>query len=71
MRTKKGSKPAVPAVEDDERHTVDVDDFVSRNRDALNQSIHEARQDVAAGKVSKKTIDDIVAEGRSRHRRSA
>ena len=71
MSTKKVAKPSVPAVEDDERHTGEVDGFVSRNRDALNQSIREARQDVASGTVSKKSIADIVAEGRSRHGRSA
>jgi len=71
MSRKQVSKPAAPSIEDDERHTSHTDDFVSRNRDALNESIRNARDDVAAGRVSKKSIADIVAEGRSRHRRSA
>jgi hypothetical protein len=62
--------PTLP-VEDDERHTHDVDEFVSRNRDALDESITRSRKEVASGKVSTKTIDDIVSEGRKRNGRNA
>jgi predicted RNase H-like nuclease (RuvC/YqgF family) len=58
---------AVPAIEDDERHREAVDDFVTRNRDALNNSIRRSRQEVADGKYSRKSLGDIIAEGRKRH----
>jgi predicted RNase H-like nuclease (RuvC/YqgF family) len=65
-----GHVPALP-VEDDERHTHEVEEFVSRNRDALNESITRSRKEVAEGKFSTKTIDDIIVEGRKRHGRDA
>lgn len=59
------SKP-LPAIEDDERHRDEVDGFLSRNRDALNASIRRSRKELAEGKTSTKTIDDIIAEGRKK-----
>ena len=50
--------------QDDE---VKVGDFIVRNRDALNASIHKGRKELAAGKVSIKSIEEIIAEGRRRH----
>ena len=64
LKTKVGSQIAV---EDDERHCDLVDDFVARNRDALNASIRKGRKELAAGKVSTKSIDEIIAEGRRRN----
>jgi len=58
---------AMPTIEDDERHRDLVDDFIARNRDALNDSIRRSRRELARGERSTKTIDDIVAEGRKRH----
>ena len=55
------------AVEDDERHSDLVDDYIMRNRDALNESIRKGRKELAAGKVSTKSIDEIIAEGRRRN----
>ncbi|HEX3674806.1 MAG TPA: hypothetical protein VHU87_11065 [Rhizomicrobium sp.] len=55
-------------IEDDEQHGVDVDSYVARNRDALNVSIQRSRKEVAAGQVSSKTMNDIVAEGRQRRK---
>jgi hypothetical protein len=55
------------AVEDDERHTKELGDFIARNRKALNASITQARETTARGHVSKKSIKDIIAEGRRRH----
>ena len=73
-RTAKGSvasrAPAVPPVlqiEDDERHLGQVDDYISRNRDALNASIRRSRKEIAEGNVSSKTIETIIAEGHRRH----
>jgi hypothetical protein len=62
-------KPPVPTlpIEDDERHRDEVDAFIVRNRDALNKSLRKSRREVAEGKVSRKNIETIVAEGRARH----
>ncbi len=54
------------AIEDDERHSGDVDGYIARNRDALNASIKKSRSEIAKGKISKKSIDDIIAEGHKR-----
>jgi flagellar motility protein MotE (MotC chaperone) len=59
---------AVP-IEDDERHSTNVDDYIARNRYALNASIRQSRKEIAEGTVSLKTIDDIIAEGRQRRRK--
>ncbi|HEY2071420.1 MAG TPA: hypothetical protein VGG48_17815 [Rhizomicrobium sp.] len=48
--------------EDDAR----TDAFIARNRDALNASIRQARHEVAEGKTSTKSMDDIIAEGLKR-----
>lgn len=65
---KKHVKSASPdiAIEDDERHSGDVGDYIARNRDSLNASIKRSRAEIAQGKTSTKSIDDIVAEGRAR-----
>ncbi|HEY8697874.1 MAG TPA: hypothetical protein VIM02_09665 [Rhizomicrobium sp.] len=54
------------AIEDDERHSDDVGDYIARNRAALNASIKRSRVEIARGKVSRKSIDDIVATRRAR-----
>jgi hypothetical protein len=54
------------AIEDDERHADDVGDYIARNRAPLNASIKRSRAEIARGKASKKSIDDIVAERRAR-----
>jgi hypothetical protein len=51
-------------IEDDENHHGDVENFVARNRDALNASIRKSRREIAAGKTSSKDVDAIIAEGR-------
>ncbi|HEY1751897.1 MAG TPA: hypothetical protein VGG29_11565 [Caulobacteraceae bacterium] len=50
-----------------EQHAADVDAFVARNRDELNDSIRRSRRELAAGKQSRRTIGDIIADGRKRH----
>ncbi len=57
----------VLAVEDDERHLEQADDYISRNRDALNASIRRSRKEIADGKISTTSIDAIIAAGRRRH----
>lgn len=61
----KSSAPDV-AIEDDERHSGNVDAYIARNRTALNASIKKSRAEIAKGKASMKSIDDIVTEGRAR-----
>jgi hypothetical protein len=65
---KTAARPIVP-IEDDGRHAVDVDDFIARNHDALNESIRQSRKQVSKGKVTRKTIDELIAEGRARNDR--
>jgi len=61
-----GSLRPLPAVEDDERYRDEMDAFIARNRDALNDSIRRGRKEFAEGKMSSRTIDDIIAEGRKK-----
>ena len=65
-KTIKGDAVLPLSIEDDERHVPDVEDFIARNRDTLNASIRQSRADVAAGRISTKSVDDIIAEGRKR-----
>ena len=43
-----------------------ADNFVARNRDALNASIRLGRQQVAKGNIPHCTIADIIAQARNR-----
>jgi antitoxin ParD1/3/4 len=61
-----GNLRPLPSVEDDERYRDEMDAFIARNRDALNASIRRGRKEVAEGKMSSRTIDDIIAEGRKK-----
>jgi hypothetical protein len=54
------------AIEDDERHSGEVGDYIARNRAALNASIKRSRAEIAQRKVSRKSVDDIVAGRRAR-----
>ena len=58
---------AMPAVGADELHQADVDAFIARNRDVLNESIRISRAEVARGIHSKRAVADIVAAGMKRH----
>jgi hypothetical protein len=44
----------------------EVDRIVRRNLDQLNLSIRRGRNEVAAGEVCHRTIDQIIADGRKR-----
>lgn len=61
------TRAGMPAVEADERHQVDVDGFIERNREELNASIRRSRAEVEKGVQSTRAIDDIIADGRKRH----
>ncbi len=56
----------LPAIDDVEGYA-EIEAYVARNRDALNASIRKGRKELAEGKISTKSIDDIIAEGRRRH----
>jgi predicted RNase H-like nuclease (RuvC/YqgF family) len=66
----RAARPILP-IEDDERHLAQADDYVSRNRDALNASIQRSRKEISEGKVSSKSVETIIAEGRRRHTRGS
>jgi hypothetical protein len=55
------------AVEVDERHQDQVDAFVVRNRDALNESIHASRDEMRKGITATRTIDQIISDGHKRN----
>jgi len=68
IKQKMGATPRPPLpVEDDERHRGDADGFLTRNRNALDASIRRSRKEIAEGKISSKTIDDIITDGRRKH----
>ena len=56
-----------PPEPEQELSEAQVDAFISRNREALDESIRQAREQFARGEVSKRTIADIIADGRRRH----
>lgn len=58
-------KSHAPSMASDASHP-DVDAFVARNREALNQSIKQSRREVAQGLQATRTVDDIIADGRKR-----
>jgi len=69
-RARRASKSDV-SIEDDERYRDQVDGYISRNRDSLNASIRKSRKEIAEGRVSSKSIGEIISEGRRRHSRGA
>ncbi|MEO6341233.1 MAG: hypothetical protein ABIO39_14420 [Caulobacteraceae bacterium] len=60
--------PATLPIEADERDRDQVDAFIARNREALNESIALSRREAAEGQTSPRTIEDLIADGRRRHR---
>ncbi len=62
------SAPAPLPIEADERDRDEVDAFISRNREALNESIRLSRQEAVEKRGGARTIEDIIADGRRRHR---
>ncbi len=59
---------SAPAVEAEDPHQAEVDGFIARNREPLNESIRRARQELADGVRDSRSIDEIIADGRKRHR---
>ena len=57
----------MPAIEVDELYTDQVDAFVARNRDALNESFNESIAELDAGVFSPRTIADVISDGHRRH----
>jgi hypothetical protein len=55
------------AIESDELHQPEIDAFIARNRDALNESVSQSLDELARGVKSDRTIQDIIADGLRRH----
>ena len=55
------------AIESDELHQPEIDAFIARNREVLNESIRRSLDELARGIVSERTIQDIIADGMRRH----
>jgi hypothetical protein len=55
------------AIESDELHQPEIDAFIARNRDVLNESIRQSLDELERGVVSQRTIQDIIADGMRRH----
>ena len=70
MEKNRGKVAVEVSIEDDERHVDDVGDYIRRNRDALNASIKRSRNEIAKGKYSEKSMSDIIARGKARHRKA-
>jgi flagellar biosynthesis/type III secretory pathway protein FliH len=67
--TKPGPFPVADlAIESDELHQPEIDAFIARNRDALNESLQRSYEEIARGEFETRTIEQIIAEGKERHR---
>jgi hypothetical protein len=66
---RRAATAALP-VEDDERYLAEVNDYITRNRESLNESIRRSRKELAEGKYSKQSIEEIIAKGHRRHGRN-
>ena len=61
------NKPTQPVPEDDEPFgpelsEAEMDAWLARNRDAINESLREARQELAEGRAEPWDMDEIMAE---------
>ncbi len=56
------------AIESDELHQPEIDAFIARNRDVLNESIRQSLDELERGIVSERTIQDIIAARKDRNR---
>ena len=56
-----------PVVEEGDLTQVEMDAFFARNRDALNESLREVRANLAKGIRAKRTIKEIIADGKKRY----
>ena len=55
-----------PETEADDGYEAEFDAFIERNRDALNESLRIAYEEMENGVYSTKTIKDIISEGKAR-----
>jgi hypothetical protein len=61
------NKPTQPVPEDDEPFgpelsEAEMDAWIARNRDAINESLVEARRDLAEGRAEPWDMEEIMAE---------
>jgi hypothetical protein len=54
-------------VDPDDAHASEIDGFVAQNREPLKASIRRARDDLARGQVSRRSVEDVIAAGRKRN----
>ena len=69
----KATKPnraafAMPAIEADELHQPEIDAIITRNRDVLNESLQRSYEEAGRGEFDTRTIEQIIADGKQRHR---
>lgn len=69
----KAAKPnptpvTLPAIEADELHQPEIDAFIARNRDVLNESLNRSYEEVARGEYAIRTVEQIIEEGTERFR---
>jgi hypothetical protein len=69
--TAKANRPSEPQptldVAADERHSADVEGIIARDREALNASIRNSREEIERGVQAGRTIGNIIADGRRLH----
>jgi dsDNA-binding SOS-regulon protein len=58
----------VPGIEADELHREEIDAFVAKNREALNESIRRSRDEIVQDLHETRSIDQIIGDGRKRRR---
>lgn len=61
------NKPTQPVPDDDalfgpELSEAEMDAWIARNRDAINESLREARQELAEGRAEPWDMNEILAE---------
>jgi uncharacterized protein (DUF433 family) len=56
-------------LEDQERYRQRVDEYITRHRDMLNESIRKGREELAAGNLSVRSMDEVIADGRRRNQK--
>jgi hypothetical protein len=70
MKATKPNPPPVAllAIEADELHQPEIDAFIERNREVLNESLERSYEEIARGEYATRTIEQIIKEGTERFR---
>jgi hypothetical protein len=54
------------AVEADERNQGELDSFIAKNRDALNESLERCYAELAEDDLSERSMRDVIEDGKRR-----